>query len=297
MKDFIRNCPICNKEIQYSNKYNFRTAETKSSNCKSCGQKKSMTKERLQKMSERVKGENNPMYGKFGDKNPFFGKTHTEKSKRLISENRDMSVYKTDEFKEKMSIVTSGDKNGMFGRSVYDVWVSKYGEEIANKKLSELKEKQSRNSSGENNPMYGKPSPKGSGNGWSGWYKSWFFRSLKELTYMIKVIERFDLKWVDGECGEFSVDYYDYEGRKRTYRPDFIINDKYMVEIKPKKLWGSDGVKRKKVSAEKFCEENNLIYKLVDIDPVTNDEVCNLRLTGKILFTDRYEKKYVKLYE
>ena len=33
--------------------------------------------------------------------------------------------------------------------------------------------------------MYGRFSPRGSGNGWSGWYKEWYFRSLLELSYMI----------------------------------------------------------------------------------------------------------------
>jgi hypothetical protein len=35
----------------------------------------------------------------------------------------------------------SGEKNPMFGRSFYDVWVEKYGKEVADKKLEEFKEK------------------------------------------------------------------------------------------------------------------------------------------------------------
>lgn len=290
-----RNCPTCGKELCYTNKYTLKTAEIKKSNCKSCGLKKTMTKERLEQMSERVKGKNNPMYGKFGDKNPFFGKTHTDKTKRLMSENKDTSVYKTDEFREKMSKVTSGKKNGMFGRSFYDVWLDKYGKEIADEKMIKHKEKLSINSSGEKNPMYGKPSPKGSGNGWSGWYKGWFFRSIKELTYMIKVIERFRLKWEDGENKKFSIDYVDYKGNKRTYRPDFIINNKYMVEIKPKNLWNSDMVTRKKISAQKFCKTNGLIYKLVDITPLNYDEIFKRYLKKEIQFIDRYEEKYRRM--
>ncbi|MBR4316812.1 MAG: hypothetical protein IKP65_07630 [Alphaproteobacteria bacterium] len=45
--------------------------------------------------------------------------------------------------------------------------------------MIELKKKYSEKSKGKNNPMYGKPAPKGSGNGVSGWYKGWFFRSLR----------------------------------------------------------------------------------------------------------------------
>ena len=38
------------------------------------------------KMSESLKGENNPMYGRTGKKNPFFGKRHTEESRKKMSE-------------------------------------------------------------------------------------------------------------------------------------------------------------------------------------------------------------------
>jgi len=47
--------------------------------------------------------------------------------------------------------------------------------------------------------MYGKPAPIGSGNGWSGWYKGWYFRSLLELSFMINVIERFKMSWQNAE--------------------------------------------------------------------------------------------------
>jgi hypothetical protein len=34
-----------------------------------------------------------------------------------------------------------GEKNPMYGRSFYDVWVEKYGKEVADLKLKEWKEK------------------------------------------------------------------------------------------------------------------------------------------------------------
>ena len=42
--------------------------------------------------------------------------------------------------------------------------------------------------SGEQNPMFGKQTPTGAGNGWSGWYKDWYFRSLGELSYVVNVL-------------------------------------------------------------------------------------------------------------
>jgi len=247
-------------------------------------------------MRQRVLGESNPMYGKFGELNPFFNKHHSEETKRKIIENKDYSSYKTDEFRNKMRILASGENNNMFGKSVYDVWVEKYGTKIADIKLQELKIKQSKNSSGENNPMFGKPSPVGSGNGWSGWYKGWFFRSIKELSYMINVIEKNDIQWVSAESNKYQINYEDYKGNNRTYTADFILSNKYLIEIKPKNLWGSDSVIRKKISAIKFCEENNLIYKLRDTPKLSSYKLKELYETKQIIFTDRYEKKFISKY-
>jgi hypothetical protein len=296
MNKFIRNCPVCNKELIYSNKYSFQSAEIKKSKCRSCGIKQTITEERQKQMSNRVKGENNPMYGMYGNLNPFFGKKHTEESKKKIFENRDMSVYSTDDFKEKMSKVTKGKNNPMFGRSVYSVWIEKHGKEIANEKMIKLKVKQSLNSSGEKNPMYGKPSPVGSGNGWSGWYKGWFFRSLKELSYMINVIERFNLNWESAETKELTIEYFDFRNNQRTYTADFLIEGRYLVEVKPKNLWKSDLVKRKQNSALVFCEKNNLKYKIRDIQNLDTDTIINLYENGVLRFTDRYDKKFKNLH-
>ena len=95
METLIRKCPKCNCEISYTNKYNMLNAEKKNSKCKSCGLKEVMTDEVKKRMSDRVKGTNNPMYGKFGELNPFFGKSHTKETKQKIIKNRDFSIYKT----------------------------------------------------------------------------------------------------------------------------------------------------------------------------------------------------------
>lgn len=91
-----------------------------------------------QKMSELVKGEKNPMYGKH----------HTDETKRNLSHwaefERDNSHYRTNEFRQKMSDLTKGTNNGMYGK----------------KHTEESKQKMSINSKGkcvgEKNGMYGK---------------------------------------------------------------------------------------------------------------------------------------------
>jgi hypothetical protein len=296
MSEFKRKCPICGKEIKYSNKYSFQNAKTKKSKCKSCGIKQTITEERRKEMSDRVKGKNNPMYGMCGNLNPFFGKKHTEESKKKMVENRDMSVFSTDEFKEKISKVTKGKNNPMYGRSIYSVWVEKYGKDNADEKMIEYKEKISIANSGINNSMYGKPPPIGSGNGWSGWYKDWFFRSLKELSYMINVIERFNMEWRSAENKDLTIPYVDYKNNQRTYTADFLIEEKYLVEIKPKKLWGSDSVKRKRESAIVFCENNSLKYKLRDPQDLNKDTIIHLYESGDLIFTDRYNEKFKNIF-
>jgi hypothetical protein len=336
MSNLTRKCPICGVTISYTNKYNMIKADNKNSNCKSCGLKLTITEDRRERMKQRVLGDNNPMFGKFGELNPFFNKKHTEDTKQKMREKKDFSVYKTEEFREKMRILslsnvtmfgdstyyyywvdkygvevaeekmkklkikqsknTSGENNPMFGKSVYDVWVEKYGTEIANVKLEQLKIKQSKNSSGENNPMFGKPSPVGSGNGWSGWYNNWFFRSIKELSYMINVIEKNNIEWINAESNMYQINYTDYKGNNRTYTADFILKNKYLIEIKPKKLWYSDSVVRKKISAIKFCDENNLTYKLRDTPNLSSKKLKELYETKQIIFTKRYEEKFVEKY-
>jgi len=65
--------------------------------------------ENIEKLRERMTGEGNPMLGKTKEKNPFFGKHHTEETCRKLSEyqtanpSRGMEgKHHTDESKEKM---------------------------------------------------------------------------------------------------------------------------------------------------------------------------------------------------
>jgi len=279
MEDLKRCCPSCSNEIVYKSKLGYEAALKNDSLCRKCASS----------------GDKNPMFGKTGDKNPMFGKKHSIETKQKQSKIK-LGKKHTKQTIDKMKNIFGGDKNPMFGKTVYDIWVIKYGVEIANEKMLYYKEKQSINSKGENNPMYGKPSPTGSGNGWSGWYKGWYFRSLRELTYMVKIIERFGLQWVSGESNKYKIEYVDYKGSCRNYFPDFIINNKYVIECKPKKLWNSDNVVRKTEAALTYCKLNGLIYKKRDVGVLTDLEIKNLYENGDIKFLDRYEEKYLKKF-
>ena len=72
-----------------------------------------------------------------------------------------------------------------------------------------------------------------------------------------------------------------------------MIDEKYLVEIKPKKLHGSRLVQIKKKAAENYCLNNNLIYKLVyPIKLLTDIELKTLIENKKIEFTERYKEKW-----
>lgn len=267
-KNFKRSCPICNKTIFYSKKHNCAAAENRKSECRSCQAKR-----------------------KVGVKNPFYGKTHSQETKNIISHfNSEVRVLSNDFLKQaKVNLSKVTNK-----RPLYNIWLEKYGKEIADQKLQLFKNKQSLNQSGINNPMYGKPSPQGSGNGWSGWYKNWYFRSLRELSYMIKVLEDQGLTWEIPDKN-FKIPYIDYTGQSRTYFPDFIVDNK-IIEIKPYKLHNTPKVLAKKKAAEDFCKSKNMNYELIDPILLSEEEIKLLYLSGQIKFLDKYDLKFKEKY-
>jgi group I intron endonuclease len=92
-----------------------------------------------------------------GNKNFFFGKKHTDQTKKILSEktkerlknkeNHPLYGRKfSNETKQKISNTRIknrkiGIDNPRYGKSTYDAWFEKYGKEIADKKFIEFKEK------------------------------------------------------------------------------------------------------------------------------------------------------------
>jgi hypothetical protein len=124
--------------------------------------------------------------------------------------------------KERGSLL--GEKNGMYGKSVYDVWVKKYGKEEADRRALARNKKLSEKSKGSNNPMYGKPAPQGSGVGKYTKYKDINFRS----TWEAKVAE-----WLDENNITWKYEEKRYKlSNGTTYLPDFFIYEgKKLTEV------------------------------------------------------------------
>ena len=84
--------------------------------------------ETLQKKSESLKGEKNPMFGKTGKKNPMFGRTG-EKSPNYGKRH-------TDETLQKMSEIKKGEKNPMYGKPPTKGFLGKRHSEESLQKMS-----------------------------------------------------------------------------------------------------------------------------------------------------------------
>jgi len=276
MSTFQKKCPSCDAQMAYKSKGALTTSLKNNSMCRKCAAQKSGFLDRFA-----TKGKNT------GSDNAFYGRHHTEDTKKKLSA-RNTDHLKTPEFRKTMSKVTSGKNNPMFGRNVFDIWVEKYGLEKATELEQQRKQKLSTVFSGSGNPMYGRPSPQGAGVGWKGWYKQEFFRSLRELCFMIQMDET-EIDWVGAE--HISITYKDATGNHRTYRPDFLVNETTLIEIKPQRLIDSPNNKLKCQAAELFCQQNGLEYQIRDVEidaRLIRKHIDN----GDVKFDDRYQARF-----
>lgn len=168
-----------------------------------------------------------------------------------------------------------------------DVWARDLsGKELAAKRQV-TSDKQSRSSSGEGNPMFGKPSPQGSGNGWKGWYRGHYFRSLREVMFMIRM-DKAGQEWTSAEG--FTIPYT-LNGVKRTYHPDFRVGNK-IFEIKPKRLHKTPSVSAKAEGATAYCAKNGCTYHLID-EPIRCNWIAKALYDGKIEFAKGYRQRFI----
>lgn len=105
-----------------------------------------------------------------------------------------------------------------------------------------------------------------------GWFDSTkqgtriYYRSSYELDF---------LKWCESNkktfCScPFSIPYTSADGSVRQYLPDFLIDNKYVVEVKPKRLLNWDVNLRKFTAAKNFCSEKGLNYYVITKEDLEN---------------------------
>lgn len=85
--------------------------------------------------------ENNSSIWKRGNKPWNTGKKlsaeHLQNIQKTWHSEKRIKVMQSEEYRNKMSKLLSGDKNPMFKKTIYETWYIKYGKEIADKNLEE----------------------------------------------------------------------------------------------------------------------------------------------------------------
>jgi hypothetical protein len=99
---------------------------------------------------------------------------------------------------------------------------------------------------------------------WNTPYGRMRFRSTWELEF-VKLCKKIKIRKVLYET--LMIPYYDTVNKKvRNYIPDFLIEDRYLVEVKPLDLMQDTIVLCKAKAAEEYCKVNNLEYLMLDIN-------------------------------
>lgn len=211
-------------------------------------------------------------------------------------------IDQSNKIKEKLSIATSGENNPMYGKNyqchgLYKESQKRKGKTLieihGEEKAEEIRKKYSINSSGENNPMYGKPSPIGSGNGWSGWYNDIYFRSILELSYLVYLIDN-NISFENGECRKFRIDY-DMDDKKYTYFCDFVLSDGTYIEIKPKRLLNTLVNKSKFEASVNKLKDKFIVLTEDDVERLSFDMIKYYYDNNILKFIDRYDKKFKEM--
>ncbi len=309
--DAVRTCPNpdsnpkCKKIIHYYNKVSLALACKNKAVCSSCSQYGHQSSEETRrKMSLSRMGEKNPFYGKTHtpevraaksaimkellsdpNNNPFYGKKHSEASKDKMRKSlTGKSASKAT--RKKMSDARKGFK-----------WKPESLEKMrATKSTPEFKAKMSARFSGAGNPMYGKPPAVGSGGLRSigGWYNDVYFRSSSELCFLMAHDGE---GWKGAESKRFRIAYVDRHGAKRHYFPDYFVDD-ILVEVRPLGWTKRDSewrnAQEKLRAAADYCEKQGWLYVLAEMPMIPKKKVFLLRHKGLVRLNERWEEKYLE---
>ena len=95
-----------------------------------------------------------------------------------------------------------------------------------------------------------------------------------EITYTVLKAWDESIKICSAE--NIRIKYISYNGNKRTYSPDYIVNDVFLTEIKPKRLQSTPLNKLKFECGIKYCDENGLKFKVKDFGIIFQNQLDEL---------------------
>lgn len=269
--DVYRECPRCKQPTRHANKTERDRMVSRGLICRKCSWKEYGTK-------------------LLGANNPFYGHHHSQESKDALSKAHTGKKL-TEEHKAKCVPYILAERERV--KDYLSFWIDRLGEEKGRKRFKEHQKLLSERTKGKNNGMYGKPSPQGSGNGWKGWYKGIYFRSIREMAFYIRTTEVEGRKCVNIHMQKaYKVPYvHPFSGAERTYTPDFLVDENLVVEIKPLKLMNTVENQAKFKAAKAFFAQKGLAFEVIDIQP-DSSLLKDKYLQKEITFQNRYEDRF-----
>jgi hypothetical protein len=126
-----------------------------------------------------------------------------------------------------------------------------------------------------------------------GYYKNWFFRSLKELSYVLH-LESVGSKWSSAEIPSLTVTYTDVYGKTKKHYADLLVDNRIIVEVKPRRYQNSKTVKLKSEAMKDFCAKNGYVYSMVSPRKINKQVLKSLYVSGAVTIQDCYKKKFEK---
>jgi DNA-binding Lrp family transcriptional regulator len=125
--------------------------------------------------------------------------------------------------------------------------------------------------------------------GYAGYYKNYLFRSLMELSF---IIDNEKLHKIESAEDSHMIKYR-FDNKIRKYYPDFIIDDKKIVEIKPKQQMSDRKVRRKIKKIKEYCFKNGIEFEILEW-PMDKNKLRNLFLSGAFRIVNKPIEKIEK---
>lgn len=270
MKEEKLTCPICKKEFKTLNshihfKHKLSTEEflskypnTKlvsenikkevSKSCKKSGCGKWM---KGYKFSDERKKQYKEMNS--GKNNPFYGKKHSKNTKKLMSDNHADFTGKNNPLVKWLNDERNREK---YSQIMKEAWRDPEKYTMLCKRNSKNIKKAILN--GNHNPY---------SNCIHGWFESkkfdkkFYYQSSYELAFL-EFCECSD-KICSLQKVNFAIPYKDSNGKDHNYFPDFFVNKRVVIEIKPKTMIDYNHNREKIEHAKKFCIKRGYEYKLL----------------------------------
>ena len=189
-----------------------------------------------------------------GERNPFYGKKHSDKAKQKMSKNHaDFNGNKNPLVRW---LNSNPEHREEYSKKMRAVWARIDMAETLSKRQRKIVENAIKN--GNFHPH---------SNHVHGWFnsvkfhKKIYYQSSYELGFL-KFCETSD-KICSLQRPDFVIPYVDNQGKDRVYNPDFLINGKVLTEIKPKSMMKYNNNTEKVRAGKSYCERKKFEFRLL----------------------------------